>query len=249
MSRFQAAPVKDPPVHDHPLSPGGTTYALLDTNVLIPARLSDVLFDCAGQGLFLPRWTRTIEDEFVSNWGDVVFGVSSADKKARKEAGGTPPPDHIAGAKKRLSCFRGAVGLEWEIIGYDEADILARVPSGVDKSDIPHVAACLVLLDSLSEENSPFKIFLVSKNLKDLSVKKTKALGVEVLTPGKFLDRLMEVAPSRVEAALDRTMSDLRDYGKAELLRGLQVHKAHKTAKHFAKAWGIQLSMEKGPTP
>ena len=50
---------------EHPLSPDGMTFALLDTNALIPARLADILFDCAGLGMYFPRWTQAIQNEFV----------------------------------------------------------------------------------------------------------------------------------------------------------------------------------------
>lgn len=44
---------------NHPLSPGGITHALLDANVLLPPRLSDVLFDLCLEGLFSARWNAT----------------------------------------------------------------------------------------------------------------------------------------------------------------------------------------------
>ena len=35
---------------DHPLSPGGNTLVILDACVLLPSRLSDVLFDLMLEG-------------------------------------------------------------------------------------------------------------------------------------------------------------------------------------------------------
>lgn len=247
MSRFQTVPAKRRRVHEHPLSPGGTTYALLDTNVLLPARLSDMLFDCASQGLFLPRWTQTIQDEFVDNWGDLVFNVENSDRRTRKKAKLPPPANHVAGAQRRLSCFRGAVGVEWEIVGYGDQDILDRVPKKVDRTDIPHVSACLVLLDSLSEETTPSKIFLVSNNLKDLSVRECKSLGIEVIPPGRFLDNLMAAAPSRVESALKKSIADLKGFSEKDLLGVLKVHKATKTALQLSKEWNVPMGNELMP--
>jgi len=36
----------------HPLTPGGNTLVILDTCVLLPSRLSDVLFDLMLEGLY-----------------------------------------------------------------------------------------------------------------------------------------------------------------------------------------------------
>lgn len=38
----------------HPLSPGATTWAVLDANAMIPPRLGDMLFDMNEMGLYLP---------------------------------------------------------------------------------------------------------------------------------------------------------------------------------------------------
>jgi hypothetical protein len=40
------------------LSPGGKTLALLDTNALLPPRLSDILFDMCLERLYCPRWKK-----------------------------------------------------------------------------------------------------------------------------------------------------------------------------------------------
>jgi len=60
---------------DHPLSPCGSTYCVLDANVLLPARLSDVLFDLHAVGLYFPRWTVDIENEFLDHWTKVSMGL------------------------------------------------------------------------------------------------------------------------------------------------------------------------------
>ena len=46
---------------DHPLSPGGETYAVPDANVLLPPRLSDVLFDLQQTGIYHPRCLELLE--------------------------------------------------------------------------------------------------------------------------------------------------------------------------------------------
>ena len=45
----------------HPLSPGGNTLVILDTCVLVPSRLSDVLFDLMLEGLHFAYWTGDVE--------------------------------------------------------------------------------------------------------------------------------------------------------------------------------------------
>lgn len=62
---------------DHPLSPGGSTLAVLDANVLLPPRLSDILFDMFMVGLYCPRWTQTIEGEFIRNFGAVAWAENA----------------------------------------------------------------------------------------------------------------------------------------------------------------------------
>jgi hypothetical protein len=230
------------PVANHPLTPKGGTYALLDTNALIPPRLSDVLFDCAGQGLFFPRWTLEIEKEFVDNWGDVIFSVQKSTRATRKATKLSPPPEHVAAAQKRLKAFRGAVGIDWEIVGYDDPDVILQVPARVDSGDVHLVAACLVLRDSLSEEPGEHRIFLISKNLKHLPVNALKPLGIEVLKPGKFIDSLWKAEPNRMEKALRQTVSDLINYSEEQLLSSLAFHGASETARHFSNLWNVKIS-------
>lgn len=227
---------------NHPLTPDGRTYALLDTNALIPPRLSDVLFDCAGHGLFFPRWTLEIEKEFVDNWGDVIYSVQKSTRATRKATKFSPPPEHVAAAHKRLKAFRRAVGIEWEIVGYDDPDMILRVPDSVDSGDAHLVAACLILCDSLSEEAGEHRVFLVSKNLKHLSVNALKPLGVEVLKPGKFIDLLWKAEPDRMESALRKTVSDLTSYSEEQLLSSLSFHGASETARHFSRLWNVKIS-------
>jgi hypothetical protein len=234
---------KEPKVHNHPLTPNGKTFALLDTNALIPPRLSDVLFDCAGQGMFLPRWTCKIEEEFLENWGDVVFNVQPSIRKKRKAEKRPPPREYLAGAQKRMAAFRAATGgFEWEILGYDDQDVIARVPESVDDGDVHLVAACLIQLDSLSEEPGEHRLFLLSNNLKHLSIQTLKMLGIEVLMPGKFIDLLCMMDPVRLEKSFNITISDLKNYSKVQLLSALSVHGATETVKNFSNKWALNIS-------
>lgn len=85
---------------DHPLSPGGVTHALLDTNALLPPRLSDVLFDLCLQGLFTAKWTLDIETEFLRNWPKVV----ARQRGATSAASAKQAAIEQAKARRRLAC-------------------------------------------------------------------------------------------------------------------------------------------------
>ncbi len=85
---------------NHPLSPGGFSLAVLDTCALLPPRLSDVLFDLALEGLFLPHWTAEIEEEFLRNF-QAVTGAASP-----------------GGGARRLGAFRAAARMRHEIFGH-----------------------------------------------------------------------------------------------------------------------------------
>ena len=229
---------------DHPLSPAGSTYALLDANALLPPRLSDVLFDL--RDLYFPRWTVDIETEFLRNWAQVVKRLKGAKLKAYKAA--SPHPGDELKAERRLDAYRNAVGDEYRLIGYGTNHIAKQVPAAVNKGDI-HVAQAAILMRHLlvSEGMVADRIFLVSGNVKHLAAKDIAALGVEVIRPGAFVDLLFQAAQDRVSKALEQTVSDLTNppYTKGDLLGSLRLHGAKVTVKHFAKAWGVRLPPNK----
>ena len=68
----------------HPLSPGGNTLVIFDTCVLLPSRLSDVLFDLMLEGLYFAHWTGDVEAEFLRNWPQVHPDASKAGAKRLK---------------------------------------------------------------------------------------------------------------------------------------------------------------------
>ena len=218
---------------DHPLSPGGATHVLLDANVLLPPRLSDVLFDLCLEGLFWARWSADIEAEFVRNWPRVVAGVT-ADISAQQAAGETVK------AQRRLDSYKRAVRGH-EIIGHGTPTALARVPAAVDVGDKHVAAAALVLRDLALQDNPDDKVFIVSSNVKHLAVADMKRLGVLVVAPGKFIDSLTRADAARVGLALDRCVNSLKNphYTRARLLESLQLHGARATARQFASAWGV----------
>ena len=242
-------PTSKPPhraaaVPDHPLSPAGSTYAILDANALLPPRLSDVLFDL--RDLYFPRWTVDIETEFLRNWAQVVKRLKGAELKAYKAA--SPHSDDEDKAEKRLNASRNAVGDEYGLIGYGANHIAKQVPAAVNKGDM-HVAQAAILMHYLlvSEGMVSNRMFLVSSNVKHLAAKDMAGLGIEVIRPGAFVDLLFQAANDRVAEALEQTVSDLTTptYTKGDLLGSLSLHGAKATVKHFSKAWSVRLPPSK----
>ena len=223
---------------DHPLSPGGITHALLDTNALLPPRLSDILFDLCLQGLFSARWTVDIEAEFLRNWPRVV----AKQRKAGSAPFATQAAIEQAKAARRLACFKGAV-LEHEVFGHDNPAVLASVPSAVNPGDKHVAAAGLVLLSYGQEFNVNDKVNIVSNNLHHLAASDMAQLGVSVVSPGGFIDSLARADSNRVGLALGNSIGSLKDppYTREQLLDALLLHGAEKTVQHFAAAWGVKL--------
>jgi hypothetical protein len=208
-------------VADHPLSPGGFSLAVLDACALLPPRLSDVLFDLALEGLYLPHWTAEIEDEFLRNF-QAVTGAAA-----------------LGGGARRLGAFRAAARMRHEIFGHMEPSAIARVPAAVDKKDVHVASAALTLARSAAAGVD--KVFLVTANLADLPPGALATQGVVTLSPGAFIDALLAADPRRAQRALTRTLADLRDppYTPAELLAALSLHGALATVKALSKAWGV----------
>ncbi|ATQ74612.1 hypothetical protein CR152_08830 [Massilia violaceinigra] len=223
-------------VVDHPLSPGGTTHALLDANVLLPPRLSDILFDMCLLGLFSARWSLNIEAEFLRNWSKVALkrGGDTASRTARQAFAEEKK------AEKRLACYKGAVA-EHAVFGHDHPAMLAKVPSAVDPRDKHVAAAGLVLLDYARQFNEKDKVFIVSSNLRHLAVSDMAQLGVGVVSPGQFIDHLAQADGARVGRALDNCVNSLENppYTRVLLLDTLLLHGARKTVQHFSREWGV----------
>lgn len=227
---------------DHPLSPGGSTLAILDANALLPPRLSDLLFDLFKVGLYQPRWTRAIEAEFIRHFGAVALAKTAAERKAIMAA--PLAPEHIAKAEYRLHCFRSAVGPGHEVLLYDKPFYKKMVPPQVNAGDI-HLASAALVLHTLSlEEGAEDKVFIVSSNLRHLAVKEMAAIGVNAISPGKFIDKLNAAAPASVEIALMKTVTDLKapPYTKEDVLKLLATHGARESAKFYSSLWKVKFA-------
>lgn len=223
-----------------PLSPGGSTFAVLDTNVLLPPRLSDFLFDLFLLDLYYPRWTADIA-EYLRNFRAVVLSASSATATLSNT---TPTPsDHTIRAEARLQCFRSAVGAQYQVLLYQCERYLNMVPAKVHPSD-RHVASAALVLQTLAlEETSANRVFLISNNLRHLAVRQMEKLGIRVVTPGEFIDALSSLAPTEVELALYKTISDLIAPGftRRDALNLLLRYGAQLTARHLARKWRLPL--------
>ena len=204
----------------HPLTPGGNTLVILDTCVLLPSRLSDVLFDLMLEGLYFAYWTGDVEAEFLRNWPQVH-------------------PDASKSGARRLKSFQRATRNGHLITGYDDAAFMTRVPARVHDNDRHLIAAALVMVNGLDEEDDPerHKVMIVSDNTKHLAVAETRKLGIEVIKAGTFLDRLFEAAPARTRKAIAKSLSDLTKppYTLAELVAALRLHGAKATADGLAQ--------------
>ncbi|OGB31745.1 MAG: hypothetical protein A3F78_02645 [Burkholderiales bacterium RIFCSPLOWO2_12_FULL_61_40] len=206
----------------HPLSSGGNTLVILDACVLLPSRLSDVLFDLMLEGLFFAYWTDEVEAEFLRNWPAVH-------------------PDAMQSGAKRLKAFRRATRNGHMIFGHDSPATTQRVPARVQANDRHLVAAALVLVNGLEEEVQPeqHKVLIVSSNTKHLAVTDTRKLGIEVVKPGDFLDSLFAADPERTGRAIAKSLSDLKKppYSKQEMLAAIRLHGAKGMAAGLANTW------------
>lgn len=97
---------------------------------------------------------------------------------------------------------------------------------------MPIVSAALVALDYTQQFGQEDKVYIVSSNLKHLAVDDVKALGINVVSPGEFIDLLFAAEPGRVEQALLKSLSDLSSPSitRKDLLEILKGHKAAETA-------------------
>ena len=143
-----------------PLSPNGLRHAVLDANVLLPPRLSDILFDLCLAGLFHARWTPDIEEEFLRNWLRVVARTDSNATQLSVQQTASASTK----ARTRLMRFQSAVP-DYLLAGYDDASVLSRVPCAVDAGDRHVAAAALTLQDYVRQFGVASRVCIVSSNL------------------------------------------------------------------------------------
>jgi hypothetical protein len=205
----------------------GGLYAVLDANVLIPARLSDILFDLALEGLYQPFWQTEIEQEFRKNWL-ALLQKKHPDKKLTSLA-----------ADRRLNAFRRAAP-EYLIEGHKAKAITTKIPEKVDAKD-RHVAAAGLVLKQASRDDATARVLILSANVKDLAVTDMGKLGVSVQRPGAFIDQLYMEHPRMVARAIQRVVNSLSKppYCKHDVIGVLRIHHAVATANGLARTWRL----------
>jgi hypothetical protein len=135
------------------------------------------------------------------------------------------------------------VGPEHEVLLYDEPAYKKVVPPEVHVDDIHVASAALVLLTLAQEEGVADKVFIVSSNLKHLAGKEMAAIGIRVISPSRFIDKLNAAASGRVEIALMKTVNELKapPYTQEDMLMLLATHGARETEKFYAHHWKVEL--------
>lgn len=207
----------------------GGLYAVLDANVLIPARLSDILFDLALEGLYQPFWQTEIEREFKKNWLALL----------QKKYPGTKLTS--VAADRRLNAFRHAAP-EYLIEGHKAKAITTNIPKKVDAKD-RHVAAAGLVLQRASRDDATARVVIISANVKDLAVSDMGKLGVSVQRPGVFIDQLYAEHPRMVARAIQRVVNSLSKppYFKHDVIGVLRAHHAVATADGLARTWKLGI--------
>ncbi|MBI3155424.1 MAG: PIN domain-containing protein [Burkholderiales bacterium] len=207
------------------------TLVVLDTCVLMPPRLSDVLMDLRGEELFSLHWTTAIEVEYLRNM-QTAFGF---------------PQEAVRG---RLRAMRGRCP-EWEV--HVSPAARAKVPAKVDPEDGHVAAAALTLRHYVDEERDPaaYQVFLVTDNVRHFARGEMGKLGVEVMKAGAFLDRVYGEHPEETGRAVQRAVSDLSraPYTEGELLAALEAHGARKLVEGLTTRLGVTTVRRAGGRP
>lgn len=129
---------------------------------------------------------------------------------------------------------------------YDKPTYESKVPLKVHAGDIHVAAAALVLHTLAQEEGSDDKVFIVSNNLTHLAVKEMAEIGIDVVSPGDFINKLSAAEPAKVGHALLKTINDLAapPYTKEDVLTLLVTHGAKDTAKLYAAQWNMKIPQQ-----
>ena len=185
-----------------------TTLVVLDTCVLLPPRVSDVLMDLRKERIFSAHWTSDIDDEYLRNM-QKLFSIP--EEKARRR---------LSAMKKRCP--------EWEI--FATCEDFERVPEKVDEKDC-HVAAAALALrhaaQQIAEEGQSedvVDVILLTENVKDMAEKPMGKLGVRVMRIGQFLNEAYAADPDAVKRAISQAARELKNppYTVVELLHVLK---------------------------
>jgi hypothetical protein len=201
------------------------TLVVLDTCVLLKARVSDVLMDLRAEGVFSAHWTENIADEFLRSL-QAIYKL---------------PQDR---AVNRLRAMQARCP-EWEV-HMSRADFDA-VPAKVHPKD-RHVAAAALALrhaaDKDTEADEPgqrYDVVLLTDNIRDFDKRLMGRAGVRVLGPGAFLDEAYNAESDATTRAVMQAVKDLKKppYTLAELLFVLREQGARTLVSRMSKALGV----------
>lgn len=221
---------------NYPLSPHGRTLVVLDTNILLSIRLSDILFDMMLKKLFDVKWTKDIEAEFLKHAPDRY-----------KKAGVSDEVAYQNGAR-RLSILRRATRGTYKLLGYEDKFIQDQIPEKVDPKDRHVVAAAIRLLQLSKSEDCDDKVILLTENLKDMAVSEVEKLGIQILGAGQFIDTLVRCAPlSSIESLkISHEGLDSPPISHENFLNILNLYKSKHAVEVMCKEWGISDFVPKG---
>ena len=219
------------------------TLVVLDTCVLLKARMSDVLMDLRAEGVFSVHWTENIADEFLRNL-QAVYKISEER------------------AMNRLRAMQARCP-EWEV-HMSSADFDA-VPAKVHPKD-RHVEAVSSTFDrkrwtvldktiqpdldylrsadkdtDADEAGQAYDVVLLTDNVRDFDRRLMDRAGVRVVRPGAFLDEAYNAETDATTRAVMQAVKDLKKPPDplAELLFILREQGARTLASRMSKALGI----------
>ena len=158
---------------------------LADANVFFSPRLRDLFMTLHAHDLLVLRWTRKIEEEWTRN---VI----------KKHAGAT------AALRACVLGMRKAVP-DWEVVCNDGLEWAFR---DVDAND-RHVAAAAYQLATKGVPEGCL-VALVTSNLRDFASTLLARKKVLVMSPGTYLDRLLEQHPRSILAVADECRLKLK---------------------------------------
>lgn len=159
--------------------------AVLDACVLYPASLRDLFVTLAVNGLYLPKWTDTIHDEWIDN-------LLEKDQKQNHP----PRLDRVRLIRSRdlmeRACSRSRV------TDYETIIETLSLPDAEDR----HVLAAAIA----SEADT-----IVTFNLRDFPAAVLVPQGIQPLHPDTFLCGLFDQTPERFIVAVEQILSRLKN--------------------------------------
>lgn len=160
----------------------GAPKAILDANVLYVAELRDLLLTLADHGLFHPRWTSRIQQEWTTNL-----------LQNRPDI----PPERLGRTTMLMELAFPAA-----LIAPESYERLERDLKGLPNPDDLHVLAAAV---------AGQRHVIVTYNLRDFPDQALVKHGLAARHPDDFLHELYQTTPAEFLEAVDRLLGRLRN--------------------------------------